>query len=71
VGVRVEAYYSAIILGTVRLLASLTLSRLIWNVPRRKMYFTSLTATAISLIGVATFRCILVIKFKIAIEFLM
>jgi len=60
VGVRVEAYYSAIILGTVRLVALSTLSTLVRNVPRRKMYLTSLTATAISLLGVATFSCILV-----------
>ncbi len=61
VNVRTEAYYSATILGTVRLVASLALSRLLRSVPRRKMYFTSVTATALSLIGVATFSCIVVI----------
>jgi len=64
VSVRTEAYYAATILGTVRLVASLALSRLLRSVPRRKMYFTSVTATAISLVGVATFSCVVVIKLK-------
>jgi len=48
-----EAYISAIIIGFVRLLASLLLSKLLREFPRRAMYFTSATMTIISLISFA------------------
>ena len=48
-----EAYISAIIIGFVRLLASLLLSKLLRKFRRRSMYFASAILTIISLISFA------------------
>jgi hypothetical protein len=55
-----EAYISAIIIGLVRLLASLLLSRLLRDYCRRFMYFASAALTITSLVCFAT--CIVCIN---------
>ena len=59
-GLMSEAYYSAIALGFLRLVASLLLSKLLLHHPRRRLYFVSCLATVLSLLGVATFNYFLV-----------
>jgi len=54
-----EAYISAIILGFVRLLASLILSKLLRNFRRRFMYFLSAIMTLLSLVSFATCNLLL------------
>lgn len=49
-----EAYISAIVIGSVRLIASLLLSKLLRRFRRRSMYFTSAILTIISLASFAT-----------------
>ena len=49
-----SAYYSAIIIGIVRLLASLSLTKLLINFPRRTLYLVSAFGTILSLSGFAT-----------------
>jgi len=58
--ISIEAYQSAIILGAVRFVATVVMSRLLQSIPRRILYLSSATATTISLIGVATFSCVVV-----------
>ena len=49
-----SAYYSAIIIGIVRLIASLSLTKLLINFQRRSLYFVSASSTILSLSGFAT-----------------
>jgi hypothetical protein len=49
-----EAYISAIVIGFVRLVASLLLSKLLRRFRRRSMYFTSAALTIVSLASFAT-----------------
>ena len=49
-----DAYFSAIIIGFVRLVSSLLLSKLLQKYRRRFMYFVSASATILSLVSFAT-----------------
>jgi len=67
--IRIEAFYSAIVLGTFGLIAFLTSARLIKNMPRRKIFFISAAASATSLVGVATFSCLMVNEWQNNFDF--
>ncbi len=59
-----EAYVSAVVIGIVRLLASLLLSKLFKLYRRRSLYFTSMLLTVTALSGFAT--CNLLLDFGVA-----
>lgn len=60
-----EAYMSAIIIGSVRLLSSLLLSNLLLRFRRRSMYMTSAMLCVLSLVGFATCNYLIIHKLEL------